>query len=198
MFVWPSIKLPVSSFYPLIMFPFLKSKVVCTKTQDYVLEDDVRERNEVRHVLNKGGSMMNITEVMTSNVETCNLKSSCGEVANKMKSLDVGVIPICEDGKLIGLITDRDLVVNGLANNFSANTQISEMITTDVITGTKHMSVEQAVEIMSQHQIRRLPIVEDGKLIGMVSLGDLAVSNASNKEVGKALEDISVPAEPTK
>ncbi|MDP9726123.1 CBS domain-containing protein [Priestia aryabhattai] len=115
-----------------------------------------------------------------------------------MKSLDVGVIPICEDGKLIGLITDRDLVVNGLANNFSANTQISEMITTDVITGTKHMSVEQAVEIMSHHQIRRLPIVEDGKLIGMVSLGDLAVSNASNKEVGKALEDISVPAEPTK
>ncbi|MDF1960877.1 CBS domain-containing protein, partial [Priestia megaterium] len=109
-----------------------------------------------------------------------------------------GVIPICEDGKLIGLITDRDLVVNGLANNFNANTQISEMITTDVITGTKHMSVEQAADIMSQHQIRRLPIVEDGQLIGMVSLGDLAVSNASNKEAGKALEDISVPAEPTK
>jgi CBS domain-containing protein len=110
----------------------------------------------------------------------------------------VGVIPICEDNKLIGLITDRDLVIKGLANNFNANTQISEMITTDVITGTKHTSVEQAMEIMSQYQIRRLPIVDDGKLIGMVSLGDLAVSNASNKEAGKALEDISVPAEPTK
>ncbi|MED3873088.1 CBS domain-containing protein [Priestia megaterium] len=141
---------------------------------------------------------MNITEVMTSNVETCNLKSSCGEVATMMKRIDVGIIPICEDDKLIGLITDRDLVVNGLANNFSANTQISEMITTDVITGTKHMSVEQAAEIMSQYQIRRLPIVEDGKLIGMVSLGDLAVSNASNKKAGKALEDISLPAEPNK
>ncbi len=66
---------------------------------------------------------MNITEVMTSNVESCNLKSSCGEVATMMKNLDVGVIPICEDDKLIGLITDRDLVVNGLANNFNANTQ---------------------------------------------------------------------------
>lgn len=85
---------------------------------------------------------MNITEVMTSNIETCNLKSSCGEVANMMKNLDVGVIPICEDNKLIGLITDRDLVIKGLANNFNANTQISEMITTDVITGTKHTSVE--------------------------------------------------------
>ncbi|MFE7083594.1 CBS domain-containing protein [Priestia megaterium] len=141
---------------------------------------------------------MNITEVMTSNIETCNLKSSCGEVATLMKNLDVGVIPICEDDKLIGLITDRDLVVKGLANNFNANTQISEMITTDVITGTKYMSVEQAADIMSHHQIRRLPIVEEGKLIGMVSLGDLAVSNTSNKETGKALEDISVPAEPFK
>ncbi|MBE2978585.1 CBS domain-containing protein [Priestia megaterium] len=141
---------------------------------------------------------MNITEVMTSNVESCNLKSSCGEVATMMKNLDVGIIPICEDDKLIGLITDRDLVVNGLANNFNANTHISEMITTDVISGTKHMSVDQAAEIMSQYQIRRLPIVEDGKLIGMVSLGDLAVSNDSNQKAGKVLEDISVPAEPNK
>ncbi|MED4147035.1 CBS domain-containing protein, partial [Priestia megaterium] len=61
---------------------------------------------------------MDITEVMTSNVATCNLKSSCGEVANMMKNIDVGVIPICEGDKLIGLITDRDLVVKGLANNF--------------------------------------------------------------------------------
>ncbi|MFP8641212.1 CBS domain-containing protein [Priestia aryabhattai] len=138
---------------------------------------------------------MNITEVMTSNIETGNLKSSCGEVANMMKNVDVGVIPICENDKLIGLITDRDLVVKGLANNFNTNTQISEMITTDVITGTKYMSVEQATDIMSQHQIRRLPIVENGKLIGMVSLGDLAVSNTSNKEIGKVLENISAPAE---
>ncbi|KRE11019.1 MULTISPECIES: CBS domain-containing protein [Priestia] len=138
---------------------------------------------------------MDITEVMTSNVATCNLKSSCGEVANMMKNIDVGVIPICEGDKLIGLITDRDLVVKGLANNFNVNTRISEMITTDVITGTKYMSVEQAADIMSQHQIRRLPIVEDGKLIGMVSLGDLVGSNTSNKETGKVLENISAPAE---
>jgi CBS domain-containing protein len=138
---------------------------------------------------------MDITEVMTSNVETCNLKSSCGEVANMMKNIDVGVIPICEGDKLIGLITDRDLVVKGLANNFNVNTRISEMITTDVITGTKYMSVEQAADIMSQHRIRRLPIVEDGKLIGMVSLGDLVGSNTSNKETGKVLENISAPAE---
>ncbi|MEH7589496.1 CBS domain-containing protein, partial [Priestia megaterium] len=83
----------------------------------------------------------------------------------------------------------------GLANNFNTNTQISEMINTDVITGTKYMSVEQASDLMSQHQIRRLPIVENGKLIGMVSLGDLAISNTLNKETGKVLENISAPAE---
>lgn len=139
---------------------------------------------------------MNITEVMTTDVESCTVKSSCSEIALKMKELEVGSIPICEDERLVGIVTDRDIVIKGIANNLSGETSISKLMTEDVIKGTTDMSVEQAAEIMSQHQIRRLPIVEGEKLVGMASLGDIAVHNESKKKAGKALEDISVPAEP--
>ena len=134
---------------------------------------------------------MNITEIMTKDVETCDLKSSCGEVANLMKQLDVGAIPICEGNKLVGLVTDRDLVVKGLANNCNANTPIAEIVKPHVINGTKEMSLEQVAEIMSRYQIRRLPIMEGDKLIGIVSLGDIATSIEESKKAGTALEGIS-------
>ncbi|MFP3667835.1 CBS domain-containing protein [Priestia sp. SIMBA_032] len=134
---------------------------------------------------------MNITEIMTKDVETCDLKSSCGEVANLMKQLDVGAIPICEGNKLVGLVTDRDLVVKGLANNCNAKTPIAEIVKPHVITGTKEMSLEQVAEIMSRYQIRRLPIMEGDKLIGIVSLGDIATSIEESKKAGTALEGIS-------
>ena len=139
---------------------------------------------------------MNLSEVMTSNVDTCTPESSFNEVAGKMKDLNVGVIPICENEKLLGVVTDRDLVVKGLAHNMQADSKVSEILTNDIVTGTKDMSVKEAASLMSEHQIRRLPIVENDKLVGIVSLGDLAVNNQSNKQAGKALEEISVPAEP--
>ncbi|QGQ48010.1 CBS domain-containing protein [Metabacillus sediminilitoris] len=141
---------------------------------------------------------MKVAEVMTTNVDSCTPENSCKEVAEKMKELEVGAIPICEDGKLVGLITDRDLVINGIANNLSSESTVSKLMTNDVVKGTKDMSVEEAATIMSQQQIRRLPIVEGDKLIGIVSLGDLAVNNQSNDKAGDALQDISEPAEPNK
>jgi len=72
-----------------------------------------------------------------------------------MKQLDIGDIPICEDNKLVGLVTDRDLVVKGLANNCNANTPIAEIVKSSVITGSKEMSLEQVAEIMACYQIRR-------------------------------------------
>jgi CBS domain-containing protein len=146
----------------------------------------------------KGGVSMKVAEVMTTNIDSCTPESSCKEVAEKMKELEVGAIPICEDGKLVGLITDRDLVINGIANNLSSESTVSKLMTNDVVKGTKEMSVEEAATIMSQQQIRRLPIVEGDKLIGIVSLGDLAVNNQSNDKAGDALQDISEPAEPNK
>ncbi|MEH7544858.1 CBS domain protein [Neobacillus bataviensis] len=141
---------------------------------------------------------MNVASVMTTDVDSCTPESTCKEVAIKMKELDVGVIPICENEKLVGIITDRDLVIKGLANDLSEESPVSELITNLVVKGTKDMSIEEAAKIMSHEQIRRLPIVENEKLVGMVSLGDLAVNNQSSEKAGEALKDISVPSEPNK
>ncbi|PFN98750.1 CBS domain-containing protein [Bacillus sp. AFS076308] len=141
---------------------------------------------------------MNVASLMTTDVDSCTPESTCKEVAIKMKELDVGVIPICENEKLVGIITDRDLVIKGLATDLSDESPVSELITNLVVKGTKDMSIEEAAKIMSHEQIRRLPIVENEKLVGMVSLGDLAVNNQSSEKAGEALKDISVPSEPNK
>src|SRR3954453_15699484 len=120
---------------------------------------------------NKGGIKMNVASIMTTNVDSCTPESTCKEVAIKMRELDVGVIPICENEKLVGIIIDRDLVIRGLANDLSDASTVSELLTNMGVKGTKDMSIEEAAKIMSHEQIRLLPIVENEKLIGMVSLG---------------------------
>ncbi|MEH7119344.1 CBS domain-containing protein [Neobacillus vireti] len=140
---------------------------------------------------------MNVADVMTTDIDCCSPESTCKEAAMKMKELDVGAIPICENEKLVGIVTDRDLVIKGLANDLSTESAVSELIETNVVvSGTKDMSIEEAAKIMSKEQIRRLPIVENEKLVGMVSLGDLAVNNQSSEQAGEALKEISVPSEP--
>lgn len=139
---------------------------------------------------------MKVADVMTSDVDCCTPESSCKEVAIKMRDLNVGVIPICRGEKLLGIVTDRDLVIRGFANDLSSESTIAGLMTDEVVKGTKEMSVAEAANIMAEQQIRRLPIVENDKLIGMVSLGDIAVNQQSNEKAGEALEDISVPAEP--
>ena len=141
---------------------------------------------------------MNVSEVMTSDIDTCTPESSLNEVAAKMRELNVGVIPISENGTLLGVVTDRDLAIKGLADNLQADSKVSKVMNREVITGTKDMCVEEAANIMAAHQIRRLPIVEKDQLVGIVSLGDLAVHNQTKDKAGKALENISFPASPIK
>lgn len=139
---------------------------------------------------------MNIREVMTTDVESCQPDTPIYEVASKMRELDVGVIPICQDDELIGLATDRDLIVKGLADQLPIDTPVSQVMTEDPVRGSMNMTAEEAADLMADVQIRRLPIVDDGKLIGIVSLGDLAVNERVNDDAGQALEDISHPSEP--
>ncbi|MFC4076207.1 CBS domain-containing protein [Salinithrix halophila] len=139
---------------------------------------------------------MNVSEVMTTDVNSCTPESSLEEVAQKMKEIEVGVVPVCDQGKLKGLVTDRDIVVKGLAEQLPSNAKVSEVMTTEQITGTQDMSVEEAARLMSDHQIRRLPIMENDKLVGIVSLGDLAVEHPSNDKIGRVLEEVSHPAKP--
>lgn len=135
--------------------------------------------------------MTNLRDMMTTNVDYVKPHDNVYEVALKMKEDDVGIIPVCEDGTLLGVITDRDLVVDGIAEKKPGSTKVTDVMHRNVVTANPDTTEEEAAAIMAQHQIRRLPVLENGKLVGIVSLGDLAISNTGNDEAGEALQDIS-------
>ena len=139
---------------------------------------------------------MKVTEVMTKNVETCIPQSSLKEAAVKMKELDVGSIPVTDSDKLVGIVTDRDIVIRGIAEQKSLDRPVSEILSPDMVTGTPDMSTEDAAEKMADNQIRRLPIVDNGKVIGIVALGDIAVKDRTYNNADIALDEVSEPAEP--
>ncbi|RLQ90347.1 CBS domain-containing protein [Planomicrobium sp. Y74] len=141
---------------------------------------------------------MKVADIMTKEVDTCTPQSSLQEAAAKMKEINVGSIPVVDNDKLIGIITDRDIVVRGIADNISLDTAVSEILSESMVTGSKDMSVEDAAELMADHQIRRLPIVDNDKVVGIVSLGDIAVKDKSYGNADIALDEVSEPAEPEK
>ncbi|AIY06671.1 putative signal transduction protein [Planococcus sp. PAMC 21323] len=123
---------------------------------------------------------MKIEEIMTTDVETCMPKSTLQEVASKMREINVGAIPICEQDRLVGIVTDRDIVIRGIAEQLSSDTAVEEILSEQVITGTIDLSAEQAIELMVAHKIRRLPIVENNRMIGIVSWCDFAITKATD------------------
>lgn len=137
---------------------------------------------------------MDISKIMTTNVETVNPLDNIFEVAEKMERLNVGAIPVLEDDKLIGMITDRDLVLRGYAKKRSGSTSVEEVMSKEVIIGTVDMSIDEAAKLMADKQIRRLPIVKEKKMVGIISIGDLAVRNNYTDEAGEALSEISKPS----
>lgn len=140
---------------------------------------------------------MKIKDIMTTNVQYANPHSSLKEVANQMKDLNVGSIPVCEDTtKILGIVTDRDLVVRGLSTNTKENLSVSDVMTRNPVTITPETTVKEATKLMSEHQIRRLPVVEENKLVGIVAIGDLAVRNRLSNKAGEALSNISEPSRP--
>lgn len=135
--------------------------------------------------------MRNIAEIMTNDCVTVNPQASINEVATIMKQHDIGFVPVIDNRKLIGVVTDRDLVIRGYASNHSGTTSVKEVLTEEVRTVSPDTSIEEATTIMATGQIRRLPVVENGELMGVVSLGDLAVRQIYVNEAGEALSEIS-------
>ncbi|WP_336786248.1 CBS domain-containing protein [Paenibacillus sp. MMO-177] len=132
-----------------------------------------------------------IKEVMSSPCITATLKDNLYELAVLMKKHDFGFIPIVEGTKLIGAVTDRDLVVRGYAEKHSGSTAVETVMTTDLLTITPDTKMDEAAELMAKHKIRRLPVVENGQLVGVVAIGDLAIRDAFIHEAGAALNEIS-------
>lgn len=141
--------------------------------------------------------MKKLRDIMTTDVRFCIAEDNVFEAASKMAMLNVGFIPIVSNGQLIGVLTDRDIVLRGVAEKRPNSTPVTEIMTTDVITATPDMSTEEAAELMAKHQIRRLPVVEGTKLVGIVALGDLAVQKMSDEQAGQALSQISETHERT-
>lgn len=138
--------------------------------------------------------MKKVKELMTDNVATVTMKDNIYEIAVKMKDHDTGFIPVVESDssdKLIGVVTDRDLVIRGYASKHPGSASVSEVMTTGVRTATADMSVDEAAELMAQQQIRRLPVTEGDRLIGIISIGDMATQPIFADNAGDALSDIS-------
>jgi len=136
---------------------------------------------------------MKVREIMTSgSLATATLDTTVEEIASMMKAEDVGAIPVLDDNeKLAGIITDRDIVVRAIAEGEDP----TECTAEDILSGQLHTiepdtEVEEALDLMSRHQIRRLPVVEDEQVIGIISLGDVSVKS-QQADAGEALEDIS-------
>lgn len=137
--------------------------------------------------------MQQIRDLMTQNVITITPDESAELAARLLSRHNVGALPVCSsDGKLHGIITDRDIVLRCVAAEIPAkNVPVGEIMTRSVETASPDDSLALATQKMAKHQIRRLPVVENGRCIGMLSLGDLAKSGQFDMEASKALSEIS-------
>lgn len=139
--------------------------------------------------------METVRDVMTTDVKYCTTLDNVYEAAVLMKDLNVGAVPIIQDDQLIGMVTDRDLVVRGIAEKRSGSNKITNVMSEKLYTVTPDTSVDEAARMMAEKQIRRLPVVENGQLLGIVALGDLSVKHDTADEAGMALSEISEPPE---
>ncbi len=139
-----------------------------------------------------------IRDVMTKDVEVVGPEDTLRECAEKMRSLNVGPMPVCENDRLVGIITDRDIVVRAIAlGHDPSSTKVREVMTDDVKTVSANASVEDAAKRMKDKQIRRVLVLDDKKkLVGILALGDLA-EESDDRLSGETLERISEPAAPS-
>jgi len=140
-------------------------------------------------------NMQKISDVMSSDVQTISPDATIEEAAQEMRDGDFGLVPVAEDEELLGVITDRDIAIRAVAEGKDPSTLVREIMSEEVVWASEDDSVEDAARIMSDHQIRRLPVVDaEQHLVGIVSLGDFAVDSADIEPVVEALSDISRPS----
>ena len=135
--------------------------------------------------------MPSIRDVMTSNPETIEPGKPATEAAKVMKKADVGMVPVVIEGELFGTITDRDIVVRGIAEGKDIElTNVGELASRDVVVVEPDGDLEDALRLMAEHQVRRLPVVDDGRLVGVIAQADVA-RMADGRVVGEVVESIS-------
>jgi CBS domain-containing protein len=131
-------------------------------------------------------------EIMTRNVRTANRETTLQEVSALMRDGDMGAMPVVEDGKLVGIVTDRDIVVRAIADGKDASVPIGEVMTAEVFSVSENDFVFEAIRLMGDKQVRRVPIINDaGELVGIIAMADVALETEDEREIAETLEEIS-------
>ena len=141
---------------------------------------------------------MQVNEVMTRDVECIVPDATLKEAAAKMKSLGAGSLPVCDDDRLVGMLTDRDITIRATASgNDPTGVRVRDVMTREVIHCFVDQNVDEAAKLMQEKQVRRLVVLDrDKRLVGIVSLGDLAVETRDEQLAGATLEAVSEPNRP--
>lgn len=133
-----------------------------------------------------------VRHAMTETPQTIRPDMNAADAAGLMKSEDIGALPVVREGELVGVITDRDLVIRVLAERQDPQSvKVGDIATKTPVTVTPDMRLSEARELMEKHQVRRLPVMKGRDLVGILSLGDVAWADASIREVGEALRAVS-------
>lgn len=135
---------------------------------------------------------MRCREIMTSSVKTATRDMPLREVATIMRDGDMGAVPVVDNGKLIGIVTDRDIVIRSIADGRDASTPVSEAMTREIFSVGPDDFVFEAIRLMGDKQIRRIPVVnEGGGLAGIIAMADIALEMEDEREIAETLEEIS-------
>jgi CBS domain-containing protein len=135
-----------------------------------------------------------VRDAMTPGVRAVAPSDSVTEAAQAMKEQDVGSLPVVEGERLVGIVTDRDIVVRAVAEGVDPRTAtVGDVTSGDLVTVEPEEDLDDALKLMAQHRIRRLPVVEDGRLVGVVAQADVALE-ANDKDAGEMLAEISQPS----
>lgn len=142
----------------------------------------------------QGGRDMSllVRHVMTEAPQTAGADLNAFDAAGLMRQYDVGVIPVVDGDELVGLVTDRDLVLRVLADRQEAGgVRLGDIVTRSPVTVSPDTKLSDARDLMAEHKVRRLPVLKGDQLVGIVSMGDIAVHDASKRAVGDALSEVS-------
>ena len=137
-------------------------------------------------------SRMRCREIMTKTVRTATRDMSLSEAAALMRDGDMGAVPVVDDGKLVGIVTDRDIVIRAVAEGRDAATHVGDVMTTELFTVTPDDFVFEAIRLMGDKQIRRVPVIDNnGALVGIIAIADVALETEDEREIAETMEEIS-------
>ena len=137
---------------------------------------------------------MKISEIMTKDVISLSVDDTVKHAIDLMKEYNIGSIPVNADGRIVGIVTDRDIILRCAAEGKDLKIEkVRNIMTSNPVVGDRNINGDDAARIMSERQIRRLPIISNNELVGIVSLGDLAVEPNLHEEARGALSEISIP-----